>query len=230
MLNDQCNRARGRLKIALGRRFNLKRQQVVLSEDSRMKDEKTYSLRQIERKHGIDRRTLREAIDQGLLRATRSSDGGWIVSKKDLITYLRGREHVAGERQSGVAPQSPLVAELAAEEHRLAERLDKLTEGVRAADAKIARLRRRNAVLKQRDKAARAVMLEVRELMEIQGQRIDDLKSDKVRLEEDKAQMVALLKQAHDRLLDVDGERKQLFDRLLAIIDVKDGGVAQTGA
>jgi chromosome segregation ATPase len=184
-----------------------------------MKDKKTYSLRQIERKHGIDASTLREAIDQGQLRAKQSSDGGWIVSKKNLFTYLLGQETVAGERQSRVAPQSPLVAELAAKEHRLAEQLDKLTESLREAEVETARLRRRNAVLKQRGKAAKAVMLEVRDLMEIQGQRIDDLKSDKTRLEADKAQMVALLKQAHDRLVDVDAERKQLFDRLLAIID-----------
>ena len=40
--------------------------------------------------------------------------------------------------------------------------------------------------------------------------------------------MVALLKQAHDRLVDVDGERKQLFDRLLAIIDVNIPDVPET--
>jgi hypothetical protein len=40
--------------------------------------------------------------------------------------------------------------------------------------------------------------------------------------------MVALLKQAHDRLLDVDGERKQLFDRLLAIIDVNIPDIPET--
>ena len=134
-----------------------------------MKEKKTYSLRQIERKHGIDCSALREAIDQGQLRATLSSERDWTVSKKNLIAYLEDREPVAGERQSSVAPQRPLVSELAAEEHRLAERLDKLTESLREAEAKIARLVQRNAVLEERGKAARAVMLEARELMEICG-------------------------------------------------------------
>jgi len=49
----------------------------------------------------------------------------------------------------------------------------------------------------ERDKAARAVMLEVRELMEVQAHRIDDLKAER-------AQMVVLLKQAHDRQAIID--------------------------
>ena len=117
---------------------------------------------------------------------------------------------------------------MAADEHWLAERLEKLTDNLRQVEAENASLRQHNAILEERDKAARAVMLEVRELMDIQGQRIGDLKNDKGRLEADKAQMVALLKQAHDRLLDVDAERKQLFDRLLAIIDVNIPDVPET--
>ncbi len=56
--------------------------------------------------------------------------------------------------------------------------------------------------------------------MELQSQRIEDLKIGKGRLEADKAQMVALLKQAHDRLVDVDAERKDLLARVLGIVDL----------
>jgi len=184
-----------------------------------MTDGETYSLREVERVYRVHRNTLRSAISEGRLRATRSNDGNWIILPEDLTAYMRDRKPVAGGRPPQVTPEQPptpqttLVAELAAEEHRLADRLDKVTENLRQVEAV-------NAILEERDKAYRAVMLEVRELMEIQAHRIDDLKTDKGRLEADKAQMVALLKQAHDRLTDVDGERKQLFNRLLAIIDV----------
>jgi len=191
-----------------------------------MADGETYSLREIERVYRVHRNTLRRAINEERLRATRSNDGNWIILPEDLDAYLRDREPVAGGRPPSIAPEqpppapSPLVAEFAANEHRLADRLDQLTDSLRQVEADNADLRLQTAILEERDKAARAVMLEVRELMEIQSQRIDDLKTDKGRLETDKAQMVALLKQAHDRLVDVDAERKQLFDRLLAIIDV----------
>ncbi len=56
--------------------------------------------------------------------------------------------------------------------------------------------------------------------MELQSQRIEDLKIDKGRLEAEKAQMVALLKPAHDRLVDVDDERKDLLARVLGIVDL----------
>ena len=56
--------------------------------------------------------------------------------------------------------------------------------------------------------------------MELQSQRIEDLKIDKGRLEAEKAQMVALLKPAHDRLVDVDAERKDLLARVLGIVDL----------
>jgi len=191
-----------------------------------MKDGETYSLREVERDYRVHRNTLRRAINEGRLRATRSNDGNWIILPEDLTAYMRDREPVAGGRPPRIVPeqpptpQTPQVAELAAEEHRLADRLDKLAENLRQVEADNADLRQQTALLEERDKAARAVMLEVRELMEIQGQRIDDLKIDKGRLETDKAQMVALLKQAHDRLLDVDAERKDLLARVLGIVDL----------
>jgi len=175
-----------------------------------MTDSETFSLREVERIYSVHRNTLRRAIDEGRLRAIRSNDGNWIILPEDLDAYLRDRKPVAGGRPPRAAPEqppasppTPMVAQLA-----------------REVEADNAALRQHNAILEERDKAYRAVMLEVRELMEIQAHRIDDLKTDKARLEADKAQMVALLKQAHDRLVDVDAERKQLFDRLLAIIDV----------
>jgi len=184
-----------------------------------MTDGETFSLREIERVYRVHRNTLRRAINEGRLRATRSNDGNWIILPDDLNTYLRDREPAPGGRPPQVAPeqppvpQTPLVAELAAEEHRMADRLDKLAESLRQAEAENADLRQQTAILVERDKAARAVMLEVRELMEIQAHRIDDMKAERT-------QLVALLKQAHDRLMDVDSERKQLFERLLNIIDI----------
>jgi len=198
-----------------------------------MTDNETYSLREIERDYRVHRNTLRRAIDEGRLRATRSNDGNWIILSEDLDAYLRDREPVAGGRPPSIAPEqpppapSPLVTEFAADEHWLAERLEKLTDSLRQVEADNADLRQQTAIFEERDKAARAVMLEVRELMEIQAQRIDDLKidkgrleTDKGRLETDKAQMMALLKQAHDRLVDVDAERKDLLARVLGIVDL----------
>jgi len=194
---------------------------------------KTFSLRQVEREHRVHRNTLRRAINEERLKATLSNDGGWIIRQDDLDAYIRDREPVAGGRPPQVAPEQPpvpqtrLVAELAADEHWLAERLEKLTDNLRQVEAENASLRQQAAILEERDKAARAVMLEVRELMEIQGQRIGDLKNDKGRLEADKGRleadkghMVALLKQAHDRLMDVDAERKDLLARVLGIVDL----------
>jgi len=193
-----------------------------------MTDHETYSLREIERDYRVHRNTLRRAINEGRLRATRSNDGNWIILPEDLSAYMRDRQPVAGGRPPQITPEqppapqiNPVVAELAADEHWLAERLEKLTDNLRQVEAENASLRQHNAILAERDKAAIAVMLEVRELMEIQSQRIGDLKNDK-------AQVMALLKQAHDRLMDVDGERKQLFDRLLAIIDVNIPDVPET--
>jgi len=197
-----------------------------------MTDNETYSLREIERDYRVHRNTLRRAINEGRLRATRSNDGNWIILPEDLSAYMRDRQPVAGGRPLHVTSEQPPAPQInpmvAADEHWLAERLEKLTDNLRQVEADNANLRQQATILEERDKAARAVMLEVRELMDIQGQRIGDLKNDKGRLEADKAQMVALLKQAHDRLMDVDGERKQLFDRLLAIIDVNIPDVPET--
>lgn len=98
--------------------------------------------------------------------------------------------------------------------------INSLNKELSKARADIAELHQHVDILLEREKAMRAVMLEVRELMEIQDQRIEDLKAHQAQLEADKVQMTMLLKKAYDRLVDVETERKQLFSRLLAIIDV----------
>ena len=175
-----------------------------------MTDSETFSLREVERIYRVHRNTLRRAIDEGRLRAIRSNDGNWIILPDDLDAYLRDRKPAPGGRPPRMAMEkppastpTPMVAQL-----------------VRELEADNATLRQQAAILEERDKAARAVMLEVRELMQVQAERIDDLKIDKGRLETDKAQMVALLKQAHDRLVDVDAERKDLLARVLGIVDL----------
>ena len=98
--------------------------------------------------------------------------------------------------------------------------INSLNKELSKARADIAELHQHVDILLEREKAMRAVMLEVKELMEIQDQRIEDLKAHQAQLEADKVQMTMLLKKAYDRLVDVETERKQLFSRLLAIIDV----------
>jgi len=217
----------------------------------------TLSMAAAARYLGVNKQTVRRAIKRGELYAAESNEpgGGYLISPSDLDRWLkqngaRLERHrpqqlplestvnqtvtrpTPGTDTHSVDPSvSPsvnrLVAEMAAEEHRLAARLDAVTDNLRETEAANAELRQQNAVFEERDRSARAVMLEARDLMQIQGQRIDDLKTDKARLDTDKARldtdkaaMATLLGQAHDRLLAVDAERRQLLDRLLAVVDL----------
>ena len=74
-------------------------------------------------------------------------------------------------------------------------------------------MERRVAVLEERQARTRDILLQVDELLQEQQARIDDIRADK-------GHMLTLLKQAHDRLVEVDTERRQLLNRLLAIMDV----------
>ncbi|MCZ6453117.1 MAG: helix-turn-helix domain-containing protein [Alphaproteobacteria bacterium] len=74
-------------------------------------------------------------------------------------------------------------------------------------------LERRLEVLEERQARTRDILLQVVELLQEQQSRIDDIRANK-------GHMVTLLKQAHDRLVDVDTQRRQLLNRMLAIMDV----------
>lgn len=173
------------------------------------------SLRAATRAAGVSRNTLRKAIREDRLRARPLNDGTWGIHADDLAAWQLDRLPLYDSVTPPKTPPQPAAGDAATPE----EPVDRLEQALREAQARI-------AMLEAEHKGARAVMMEVRELIEVQAQRIDDLKADR-------AHMVALLRQAHERITAIDSERRSLFDRLLSIIDSnipaapKDAGTAR---
>ena len=181
-------------------------------------DSQMLTLRGATRAAGVSRNTLLKAIREGRLKATTLNDGTWGIHQDDLAAWRVDRLPASDmPRQDAVAapvtPPQPAVDTAAQEQVRQLERALQDAQG-------------RIAVLEAENKGARAVMMEVRELMEVQAQRVDDLK-------EERTHMIGLLRQAHDQITGIDRERRELLDRLLSIIDInipavpKDAGAAR---
>ncbi len=168
----------------------------------------------------VSKDTVRRAIRRGELDAVRPNKqgDGWRIYPVALDRWLHEYgDRVEKHRLRSATPITP-------PEDGTATGARIPTATPTATPPKLARedeLERRLAVLEERQARTKDILLQVDELLHEQQARITELKADK-------AHMVTLLKQAHDRLMDVDAERKQLFNRLLAIIDANIPDVPET--
>ena len=160
----------------------------------------------------VSKDTVRRAIRRGELDAVRPNKqgDGWRIYPAALDRWL----HEYGDRVEKHRLRS--ATPITRPEDDTATRSASPSATPNAIHRKTStetEMERRLAVLEERQARTRDILLQVDELLQEQQARIGDMRADK-------RHMVALLKQAHDRLVDVDTERRQLLNRLLAIIDV----------
>ncbi len=156
--------------------------------------------------------TVRRAIRRGELDAVRPNKqgDGWRIYPAALDRWLheygdRVEKHRLRSATPTILPEDDTAARSASP--------SATPSAIRRKSSTETELERRVAVLEERQARTKDILLQVDELLQEQQSRIDDIRADK-------GHMVTLLKQAHDRLIDVDTERKQLLNRLLVIMDV----------
>ncbi len=160
----------------------------------------------------VSKDTVRRAIRRGELDAVRPNKqgDGWRIYPVALDRWLHEYgDRVEKHRLRTATPITPPEDETATRSAPPSA----TPSAIHRKKSTKTEMERQVAVLEERQARTRDSLLQVDELLHEQQARIDDIRADK-------RHMVALLKQAHDRLVEVDTERRQLLNRLLAIMDV----------